>query len=954
MGRPSFHLAAKRSLRCSLRSYPAWHALRLMMTGAVFATAATLAAAATVQTLSPQGEVAKVRQVRATFSESMVKFGNARLASPFNVVCKNDKPVAGTGRWVDDKTWVYDFTQDVPAGTRCTLALGAGVKALGGDAITGETRFAFSTGGPAIVRAYPSPGEYNQIEEEQVFALLLNGGATLASIQKHAHCEVSGISERVPVAVVSGPVRTDIIKAVGLVAQQERVTTLRCARPLPPDAEVNIVWARGIATPSGVANSAERKLDYHVRPPFTASFTCERVSSRADCLPIRPMRIQFSSPVPRKLAERIVLKASDGAHKPLLEQGQGDTQERLLSTVSNGIRKWFYLFTRKKGEVKIDPDDSAVSAVEFKPVFPESEAIAIELPPDFKDDAGRKLSNANAFPIKTRTAEAPPLAKFPRATFGILELNAEPTLPVTVRHVEGDLAIKGMQAKADAKTDTKADTKASTRTAVRDLQVADDGAIIEWLAKVRRYNEAHLQREEVERELGIKLPPPPPKAKQKDTRKDKQKGQRTTRRDAEDESDDEVGEPRFDPEAAGLVQTRTVSILDQEKSARRLTLPKSAKTDPHPFEVIGIPMPQPGFHVVEIASPRLGQALLDRNDPMYVRTSVLVTNLGVHFKWGAVNAGVWVTTLDTARPVADALVQISDCRGRLIWKGRTGKDGFAMVKEELPRLDWQHCSQGRSGSEQGYFISARKTDDKGRADMAFVWSSWNEGIESWRFHVRGSDRDEAEQTRFHTVFDRTLLRAGQPVSMQHHARAEMLQGMRLLKDGELPDEVRIEHEGTGQAFKFPLVWRGRRHAETTFKIPEDAKLGVYNVSLHTAKGYSGHVQTGSFRVEEFRLPVMTGRIIGPKAALVSPKDVPIGLQINYGNGGGASGLPVRVSAQLSDADIATTRKRMVGGFYAYDNRTDVKELGELCSGTTDDRGLLLCEADARRRPARSS
>src|SRR5688572_30685420 len=40
----------------------------------------------------------------------------------------------------------------------------------------------------------------------------------------------------------------------------------------------------------------------------------------------------------------------------------------------------------------------------------------------------------------------------------------------------------------------------------------------------------------------------------------------------------------------------------------------------------------------------------------------------------------------------------------------------------------------------------------------------------------------------------------------------------------------------------------------------------------------------------------------------------------------------------------TTRKRMVGGFYAYDNRTEVKELGRLCSGSTDDRGLLLCEA----------
>jgi hypothetical protein len=39
-------------------------------------------------------------------------------------------------------------------------------------------RIAFGTGGPAIVRAYPRPGEGSRVEEEQVLALLLNGPAT--------------------------------------------------------------------------------------------------------------------------------------------------------------------------------------------------------------------------------------------------------------------------------------------------------------------------------------------------------------------------------------------------------------------------------------------------------------------------------------------------------------------------------------------------------------------------------------------------------------------------------------------------------------------------------------------------------------------------------------------------------------------------------------------------------
>jgi hypothetical protein len=45
--------------------------------------------------------------------------------------------------------------------------------------------------------------------------------------------------------------------------------------------------------------------------------------------------------------------------------------------------------------------------------------------------------------------------------------------------------------------------------------------------------------------------------------------------------------------------------------------------------------------------------------------------------------------------------------------------------------------------------------------------------------------------------------------------------------------------------------------------------------------------------------------------------------------------------------VISARKRMVGGLYAYDNRTDVRELGELCTGTSDDRGLVLCDADLK-------
>ena len=599
-------------------------------------------------------------------------------------------------------------------------------------------KFDFSTGGPAVVRAYPSPSQYSMIEEEQVFALLLNGAATADSIQRFAYCEFAGVGERVPVRIIAGATRDAILKAVGLVPQQARSVTLQCARPVAPDSKVSLVWGKGIATTTGVASTADRRLDYVVRPAFTASFTCERVNSRSDCLPMRPLRVEFSSPVPRRIAEKILLVAPDGQHKPQVEQHRGETSDALVDLHESGLHKFIYFFGRNKGSVTGDASQEGVTAVQFSDQLPENADLRIELPADFADDAGRKLENAAQFPLATRTSEAPPLAKFPAATFGILELNAEPVLPLTVRKIEGALGVKA---------------KTLGGAPARDLTLTDDASIIEWFARVARYDETSLARDSVESELGIKLPPPP--VKPKAARQAKDHGRAKTQEEQDEDADDSDVNAQ-DPKA---VQTRTVSLLNKEPGVHTLKLPPESQTEPHPFEVIGIPLAQPGYHVVEIESPRLGQALLDRAAPMYVRTGVLVTNLAVHFKWAPVNSGAWVTTLDKGKPVQGAAVQVSDCQGDKVWSGQTDAQGFVRIEQTLPKMKWNYCSNagqgrwsGQTGRPQGYFVSARKTEAQGRADMAFVWSTWQEGIEAWRFNLNSSGGgEEVSHPLFHTV-----------------------------------------------------------------------------------------------------------------------------------------------------------------------------------------------------------
>jgi len=1013
-----------------------WVAAAVAALGVLSATT-WQAEAARITRVSPQGTVAKVRQVLVKFDESMVAFGAADLPAPASIKCNDAKVSAGQSRWIDDKTWAWDFTDDLPPGVACSVELKDGLKSAAGAALTGPTHYAFQTGGPFVQSMRPSGG---QIEENQAFVITLNGPSTDASVREHIWCESSALGNRIPVKSVDPATRTALLKRFDLQKQASRVLTLQCQQALPSGTKAQLVYGKGVASPSGIANDVERRFNFSVRDPFAASFSCERENAKAPCTPLRPLRLSFNAPIARVDAEKIRIKGPDGEIKPKFAD---------------------------------DDNDPQTEAVEFAAPLPERSDLTIVLPSNLKDVSGRALSNADLFPLKTATAPLPPLAKFSSGAFGIIERFAEPGMPalvpVTLRNVEADLHISGLNA------GTAQFTK---------LRVDADTDIRRWMRNVDRFDGFTMSRSEIDRQMPQLLahnPHPvivPPSQSDDSERK----------REAKDPT----------------IDVRSLSLLAGAHGVQRLTLPKADPKTLRPFEVVGVPVDKPGFYVIELSSPALGASLLGKQAPMYVRTAVLVTNLGVHLKVGRENSVVWVTTLDKGQSVPNAEVQVSDCNGDALASGKTDAQGVLTIPGQLnSRVT---C---KDDSFDGLFVSARVDDPKTGPDMAFVRSDWDRGIEAWRFNVP-TDTSLERTVRAHTVFDRTLLRAGETVSMKHFIRVETLRGLGFPKT--YPTRMTIRHLGSGQTWHFPLTWASDHTADSTFAIPAAAKLGEYDVSLDdgnanaasgdgndkndtdadTANESPNHsYDSGSFRVEAFRLPVFKGSIgVRDEKAhpLVAAKQAPLTLQIEYTSGGGAAGLPVQVSVlmkttspsfadtfpdfsftpyvkpkeaaagspaddaqteQQADDDTAkliadkepvtldrngsgsfalknlpqvdapkalaleatfadpngevqtisgnatlwpsavvagvksgqwvsvgntvpvkalavdlqgkpragvplevrgiaritiSTRKRMVGGFYAYDNRTETKDLGTLCSGKSDDHGLLTCDA----------
>ncbi|MBK6556788.1 MAG: hypothetical protein IPG16_06060 [Comamonadaceae bacterium] len=231
--------------------------LRSILSAAGVLGAAFGAQALSITSLTPQGEVAQVRQVVAKFDGSAVNFGDPKAAAPLTLTCSDAQATAGNGRWISDREWAFQFAQDLPPGVHCTLQPRADFKSSKGEPLSAAVTYTFNTGGPFV--QHIRPGTYQRIEEEQHFLMQLNGAATPASLQANVWCALDGLGERVPVRLIDGAARAALLASQGLekAAAKDplRYVALACARRFTPASKVQIVferaWRRPAACPIG-------------------------------------------------------------------------------------------------------------------------------------------------------------------------------------------------------------------------------------------------------------------------------------------------------------------------------------------------------------------------------------------------------------------------------------------------------------------------------------------------------------------------------------------------------------------------------------------------------------------------------------------------------------------------------------------------------------------------------
>ena len=730
-----------------------------------------------ITSFSPEGLVKNVKQVKVNFSTQMVPFGNPRVKTDqFEINC----PVDGKGRWIDEKTFVYEFPNELEAGIVCKFHLKSDVKTLAGKEISGKKEFSFSTGGPAILSTNPYEG--SSVDEEQIFILKLDTEIKESSLENRLTFEVEGIKERVAATIIKPSSASEILKAeYGEKYKTEKLLIVKSKLRFPNRAKVSLIWGKGIESKSGVKTEEDRVLAYSARAAFVADFSCDRENKNAGCIPISNFYVNFTSPILKSETKKI--------------------------TLESGGKTWAAKYRGDSGE-DAEADGGTVYGIFFEGPFPEETKFRLDIPNSLRDETGRKLSNVNKFPLEVKSDKYPPLAKF-SGSFGIIELEAEPLLPVTLRNLDKEVKAKVIKMTGEG-------GGFFSNLFGKKIKITPEN-ILTWLKKVHKAE-------------------------------------------------------------------RDKSIFAGESNANSFNIPKP--NGEKAFEVVGIPLKEPGFFVVEIESEKLGNSLLEKKGKMYVPTSALVTNMAVHFKWGGENSIVWVTSLNKAEPVADAKISIRDCKNNLIAQGQTDISGILKLGG-ISQSKVPNCSY--STYDNGLLVIAEK-----EKDLSFVHSSWDNGIENWRFNLTGSSSDG--NSIAHTILDRTLLRVGETVHMKHVLRSHSMKGISLSSPAILPTKMKIVHVGSDQEYNVNLKWTGG-FSEAEWKIPKQAKLGTYTISLY--KGDRAFY-TGEFKVQEFRVPMMKAMIKGPTEKLVRPKSFVVDLIVNYLSGGPAGGLAVKVKTWFRD------------------------------------------------------
>lgn len=251
-----------------------------------------------------------------------------------------------------------------------------------------------------------------------------------------------------------------------------------------------------------------------------------------------------------------------------------------------------------------------------------------------------------------------------------------------------------------------------------------------------------------------------------------------------------------------------------------------------------------------------------------------ITDVGITFKTSPSSTLIWATSLKEGTAMPNVPVELRDKKNRVLWTGNTGADGLVLAP------GWKDLKVEPENAWQSPEIYAFVSSKNGGA---VVNSTWNEGLEPWRFNIDYTYNPQQELLRGYLFTERGIYRPNEKVFIKGVLR-EQKQGswdLAPVKQGKL-----IISNARGQeVLNKDITLSANGTFDFTYNIAKNAATGMWDVSFVPMQGDKMLNDTNafstSFQVEAVKQTDFALTFVAREGEYVSGEKAEFNVAANY-------------------------------------------------------------------------